>query len=185
MIQNTITNLRNKMTEKMIISVCGLICTECRIYQASQGNKELAEEISTWFRNEMNVHIQPDQINCEGCKESAVAHWSPNCKIMLCARSKKINHCFQCEEYPCEKITEFGRDGISSHMTAIENLERMKEIGIEKWIIEHINEIEETLNNLERNKFSIPERIKTINLSYGRKVDIEFSKRIPKKENHN
>jgi hypothetical protein len=48
---------------------------------------------------------------CGGCK-SDVVHpgWCSICHLKSCAREKKIDWCYQCEEYPCKKITAFFED---------------------------------------------------------------------------
>jgi hypothetical protein len=87
-------NMTAENSEKWIISVCGLNCAKCDIYQAGHGN------------------------------------------MMLCAKERRLQHCFQCEDFPCTNINEFSSDGISHHKRTIENSKRMKEIGIEAWIEE-------------------------------------------------
>jgi len=118
------------------ISVCGLNCVKCDIYQAHHGNKKLRDEILEWFRKKRNEILQPEQIRCEGCSGSLEVHWSPDCKMMLCAREQRVQHCFQCEDFPCTKVNEFSSDGTPHHNRTVENSKRMKEIGIEAWIAE-------------------------------------------------
>jgi hypothetical protein len=130
------------MTEKSdrwFISVCGLNCAKCDMYQAGHGNEKLRDEIVEWFRKERNETVKPEQIRCEGCRGSPETHWSPDCKIMLCAKKKALQYCFQCEDFPCNILEEFGSDGISHHKRTLDNLKRMKEIGLERWIAEQQN----------------------------------------------
>ena len=121
---------------KWSISVCGLNCAKCDIYSASHGNEKLRDEIVEWFKKERNETIKPEQVRCEGCRGPLDAHWSPDCKMMLCARKRGLQHCFQCEDFPCTSVNEFGSDGVSHHKRTIENSKRMKEIGIKPWIKE-------------------------------------------------
>jgi len=102
------------------IAVCGLNCAKCDIYSASHGNEK----------------IKPEHVRCEGCRGSLDTHWSSECKMMLCARKRGFQYCFQCEDFPCTSVNEFSSDGISHHKRTIENSKRMKEIGIEAWIKE-------------------------------------------------
>lgn len=122
--------------EKWDISVCGLNCAKCDIYQAYHGDEKLRDEIVEWFRREQNETVGPEQIACDGCRGSVEVHWSPECKMMLCARERGLQHCFQCEEFPCAIVNEFASDGVSHHERTVRNAKRMREIGIEAWIEE-------------------------------------------------
>ncbi len=61
----------------MIESRCGLICSEC-----------------------------PDRedYGCEGCISSPVGYWGTPCEIKECCEVKKITHCGQCADFPCEML---------------------------------------------------------------------------------
>lgn len=121
---------------KWSISVCSLNCAKCDMYHASHGNEKLRDEIIEWFKKERNETIKPEQVRCEGCRGPLDAHWSSDCKMMLCAKERGLQYCFQCKDFPCTNVNEFGSDGISHHKKTVENSKRMKEIGIEAWIAE-------------------------------------------------
>jgi hypothetical protein len=123
-------------SDEWVISICGLNCAKCDIYKAGHGNEELRDEIVEWFRKEHDEDIKPDQVGCEGCRGSLSVHWSPECRIILCARNREIEYCFQCTDFPCTILAEFSSDGISHHKRTIENLKRMKQNGIKAWIDE-------------------------------------------------
>ena len=40
---------------------------------------------------------------------------------------------------PCDKIQAFASDGHDHHRITVENLKRMREIGLDKWLSEHKN----------------------------------------------
>lgn len=44
-------------SQKWLISVCGLNCAKCYIYQAGHGNDKLRDEIMEWFRKERNEAV--------------------------------------------------------------------------------------------------------------------------------
>lgn len=123
-------------SEKWLISVCGLNCAKCDIYLAGRGNEKLRNEMIEWFKKERNKTIKPEQVKCDGCRGPLDAHWSSDCKMMLCAKNRGLQYCFQCEDFPCAHVNEFGSDGISHHKRTVENSKRMKEIGIDAWIEE-------------------------------------------------
>ena len=128
--------MKTKNLEKWSIAVCGLNCAKCDMYQASHGNEKLRDEIIEWFKKERNETIKPEQIRCEGCRGPLDTHWSSDCKMMLCAKKRGLQYCFQCKDFPCTSVNEFSSDSIPHHKKTIENAKRMKEIGIEAWIAE-------------------------------------------------
>ena len=128
--------MRAEDSEKWFIAVCGLNCARCDIYLAYHGNEKLRDEIIEWFKKERNETVKPEQMRCDGCRGPLDVHWSSECKMMLCARKRGLQHCFQCDDFPCTSVNEFSSDGISHHKRTVENSKRMKEIGIEAWIAE-------------------------------------------------
>ena len=91
------------------ISVCGLNCAKCKL---------LASD------------------DCKGCRGPLDHHWSPGCEFLPCAREKGVTHCFECDAFPCEKMEAFASDGYDHHRLAVENMKRMREIGLGQWIAE-------------------------------------------------
>jgi hypothetical protein len=118
------------------ISVCGLNCAKCDIYEAGHGNEKTRDETVEWFRKERNEIIEREKIRCDGCRGSLDAHWSSDCKMMLCAKKRGVQYCFQCEDFPCTLLYDFSSDCIPHHRRTVENSRRMKEIGLDAWIEE-------------------------------------------------
>ncbi|NIO37140.1 DUF3795 domain-containing protein [Candidatus Bathyarchaeota archaeon] len=128
--------MKLKNSDKWVISVCGLNCAKCDIYEAGHGNEKARNEILEWFKKEQNQILKPEDIRCDGCRGSPENHWSSDCKMMLCAKKRGIQYCFQCRDFPCTLLKEFSSDGISHHKRTVENLKNVKEIGINVWIEE-------------------------------------------------
>jgi len=122
--------------KKWSVSICGLNCAKCDIYEAGHGDKKKRDEIVEWFRKERNETVKPEQVRCDACRGSLDLHWSPDCKMMLCARKRRIQYCFECESFPCGLVEEFATDGMEHHRRAVERSKRVKEIGFEPWIAE-------------------------------------------------
>ena len=118
------------------ISACGLNCAKCDMNEACHGNEAKRNQIVEWFREVRNETVKPEQIVCEGCRGPLASHWSPECGMMLCTREKGLTYCFECEDFPCAIVDEFASNGISHHGRTVENMKRMKEIGLEAWIEE-------------------------------------------------
>ncbi|MHA2186182.1 MAG: DUF3795 domain-containing protein [Promethearchaeota archaeon] len=96
-------------TEEWDISVCGLNCAKCNLYHTNE---------------------------CGKCRGPVEAHWSPDCIFLPCAREKGHQYCFECDEFPCQNLEDFAFDGYDHHKQTVENMKRMREIGIEEWIAE-------------------------------------------------
>lgn len=95
--------------EKMI-AVCGLVCTECPAFIATQKEddnerKKVAEQWSKEFK----VELKPEDINCDGCVADSERLFSHTkvCEIRKCGLDKKVANCAYCDEYACEKLTDF------------------------------------------------------------------------------
>ena len=117
-----------------MVANCGLNCAKCDIYEAGHGNEEKRNEILAWFKEKRNKILKPEQIDCEGCSGPLDAHWSEDCKIMVCAREKSVQYCFQCKDFPCSILNAFSSDGNSNHRKTVENLDKMKQSGVDVWI---------------------------------------------------
>lgn len=92
--------------------ICGLFCGICQAYPAY----------------------------CEGCLSDKVAAPCVECShgFRTCAKKHKVTRCFECVEFPCERIKQFSQDhivnGICHHAHVIEDLQLMKEIGVSVWV---------------------------------------------------
>lgn len=118
-----------------LVGICGLYCGTCPNYLAYHENdSEQLQKIS----QAMGIPI--DEIHCDGCLSDKVM---PNCVecrhgFRTCARDKKVTWCFQCPEFPCQRLKDFTSvhivNGISHHAHVIDDLQYMKEHGIEQWV---------------------------------------------------
>jgi hypothetical protein len=94
--------------EKMI-AYCGINCTECPAYIATQKNDDrLRAETAKKWSEMFKASIKPQDINCDGCVTDSQRLFSQVsvCEIRKCARNKNIKYCAYCAEYPCPKLKE-------------------------------------------------------------------------------
>jgi hypothetical protein len=126
----------SKKSNNWAIAFCGLNCAKCDMYEAGHGDEKKRDEIYTWFKEKRNKILKPEQITCEGCKGPLGTHWSEDCKMMTCAKKKGVQYCFECADFPCSILNTFASDGAPHHKRTVENLKRMKKIGIDAWIAE-------------------------------------------------
>ncbi|MBQ9792762.1 MAG: DUF3795 domain-containing protein [Clostridia bacterium] len=109
----------NKIPNEKCASICGLFCGACPP-----------------FPNE-----------CHGCFSDFVREPCKNCSkhgFLECATKHNVVRCYECNEFPCNKLKEFSTkpviNGICNHANIISDLQKMKEIGVSQWVNEKTNE---------------------------------------------
>jgi len=92
-----------------IIGICGISCTDCSAFKATQENddskrRQVAEEWSKTYHSE----IRPDQIKCNGCLPDLGIHQQLHvCEIRKCGIQRKAKNCAHCVDYKCERLSKF------------------------------------------------------------------------------
>jgi hypothetical protein len=108
------------MDKKKLVARCGLWCGACRAYLLQK--KDLFEE-------------KGYKRGCNGCwvQNKNCAFLRKKCPYL----GKTLDFCFECHLMPCEPLEKLN-DGYKKryHVNLVENLRRMKEIGLDKWISE-------------------------------------------------
>ena len=109
----------NRIPNEECASICGLFCGACPAF--------------------------PDV--CHGCFSDYVRECCKNCAdhgFLDCAVSHNVTRCYECKEFPCDKLREFSTkpviNGICNHANVIPDSLRMKEVGVSQWIVEKIAE---------------------------------------------
>lgn len=102
----------NKENEKMteMIANCGIVCTRCPAYIATQKNDDaLREKTAAEWSKMFHADIKPGDINCLGCLSQSRPLFSHcfQCEIRKCCREKQVANCAACSEFPCKKISDF------------------------------------------------------------------------------
>ena len=92
--------------KKELLSPCGLWCGVCSIYIAHKNNNlKFKEKLLPIYKAFAKVL---DDIACTGClSEGTVFPVCQVCAIKKCCKDKKIDGCYQCEEFPCKYIDNF------------------------------------------------------------------------------
>lgn len=89
----------------VIIAYCGLNCSECPAYLATQKEdlKEIEKVSKEWSSESMS--FKPEEIYYDGCKgEGRLFSWCSECPIKSCCQEKGIQNCAYCEDYFCENL---------------------------------------------------------------------------------
>lgn len=107
---------------------CGLYCGACEVLIANK-NGEVEKLAKAW-------NMKTKELRCHGCKTETTASFCATCDVKKCAENKKVDFCFQCNEYPCARLVEFKNDKYPHHSVVLKNLDSIREKGINKWLEE-------------------------------------------------
>ncbi|MDD3155038.1 MAG: DUF3795 domain-containing protein [Victivallaceae bacterium] len=94
------------------IAPCGLVCSRCDAYRATQENSPEKLELvaADWRRLYQCDDIKAEFISCDGCMTEngrKCYHCEHQCEIRKCAVEKKVAVCSECEQYPCKMLSGF------------------------------------------------------------------------------
>ncbi|MBW1650320.1 MAG: DUF3795 domain-containing protein [Deltaproteobacteria bacterium] len=94
-----------------MIGYCGLNCSECEAYIATQNNDDAKRtDTAKQWSNRYNADIKPEDINCNGClseNKKRFFYCENRCEIRKCCVSKKITSCAVCPDYKCKLLMDF------------------------------------------------------------------------------
>lgn len=118
-----------------LIGCCGLICSRCQVYEATQNQDEelraaVYQRQIDWghgdrFRELYDQEYLVEDVSCDGCPtQSPYAFWYiENCLMRTCALGKGHPNCAHCSEYPCDILQEFFD---KPHVNARETLDEIR-----------------------------------------------------------
>lgn len=125
------------MPQEHLAAVCGLYCGACVIYRALHDNnqtriEEFLPDISS------RLGATNDNLQCDGCLSGGrLTKYCQHCAIRLCSIDKPgVTRCSDCPDFPCPLVTDFNNDGMRHHAEVLDNLQRMREIGVTAWLTE-------------------------------------------------
>ncbi len=93
-----------------MIAFCGLCCTECPTFLATQNDDDNARaKTAAMYAEKFGFDMKPQEINCDGCHSEGgrLISYCRSCDIRKCGQEKGIENCVLCDEQPCEKLTGF------------------------------------------------------------------------------
>jgi hypothetical protein len=105
-----VTKEKGKEKGKKITAYCGLQCSDCPAYIATQKNDDaLRAETARKWSEMFKSDIKAADINCDGCPTGSqrLFGYCTTCAIRKCAREKKLATCASCPEYSCQRLDEF------------------------------------------------------------------------------
>ncbi len=94
-----------------MVAFCGLVCTNCPAYIATQADDRAAlEQVAAQWREEYNApDITVESVICDGCvtdDKRHCGHWY-DCDIRACGAERGVANCAHCPDYACEKLERF------------------------------------------------------------------------------
>ena len=120
--------------KRELLAPCGLYCGVCRIYQAHQNN-----DLEFKKKNLPTLHDYGaksiDDIACNGClSDGVVFHFCRTCSIKDCIKSKEIEGCYVCDDFPCKIITHWP-DPLEKKVM-LRAVATWRKLGTGKWVQE-------------------------------------------------
>lgn len=109
-----------------MIAYCGLVCTGCPAYIATQENSDTLRKqvVDKWSSDQYPIKIE--DINCDGCLSTGkrLIKFCNECEVRACGIEKEVENCAHCENYACSKLEKLW--SMISSTEAKERLENIK-----------------------------------------------------------
>jgi hypothetical protein len=96
-----------------MVAYCGIVCTECPAYIATQKDDDSERrKVAKQWSDMFEVEIRPESINCDGCLTSGgrLIDYCATCEIRKCGVEKDVENCAHCDDYVCERLGKWFQD---------------------------------------------------------------------------
>ena len=115
-------------TEKRnrLVAPCGIDCGICELY-VCRDNQPLMDYL-------ISIGIPREKLPCEGCREieGCCPAIGGLCETYQCIKKKNVEFCFQCGDFPCEKLNPSAdRADVLPHNLKVFNLCTIQRNGVE------------------------------------------------------
>jgi hypothetical protein len=94
-----------------MIGYCGLICTECKAYVATQASDVAAlEQMAAQARDEYSMpDATAESVRCNGCLATSGPQCSYcfECAVRACGNERGVLNCAHCADYSCDRLEAF------------------------------------------------------------------------------
>ncbi len=119
----------NANQELALVSPCGIYCGDCACYKVKD-NPALKPVL-------LSHGIKEEQLPCPGCRavDGNCPHLEARCENYICAEKHQVELCYQCEDFPCEKLHPASdRANMLPHNMKMYSQCYIKRYGIQAWI---------------------------------------------------
>ncbi len=119
--------------KRELTAPCGLDCFNCELHETNLTNK-----LKDLIHKKMS--IPKNEIACKGCRQQNGDHYhlpSEGCATLDCAKSKGVEFCSDCNEFPCSLLAPLAEGAaMYPHNYKVYNLSKIKNIGFDAWVKE-------------------------------------------------
>jgi hypothetical protein len=111
-----------------IIAFCGILCSECPAFVATQAGDEeaLAKQAAEWSSEE--YPLTAEDLWCDGCiyTDKRVTKFCLDCDVRQCALKRGVENCAHCDDFPCEKLEKPWSMSVDARTTLEEIRQKLK-----------------------------------------------------------
>jgi hypothetical protein len=138
------------MSASGLVTYCGLYCGYCGRWRENAVIARLATELAELVDSHGYQHWMPDAVKefdygefrralgffskkdswliChKGCKRG---DGRPDCEVRDCCRERGLDLCFECKEFPCERV--------KGNERMVEGAKEYRKMGKEKWLRQQV-----------------------------------------------
>ena len=115
--------------DKQFAAVCGLYCPGCTLYIGS------TEEPDRLAATAGRFNVTVEEARCLGCRSDVRSFYCRECEIKKCADEKGLEFCAQCNEYPCQMLSQFQAQ-MPHRAELFEDGKRVRDVGYVQWFSE-------------------------------------------------
>jgi hypothetical protein len=112
-----------------LVAPCGIDCGICELYTCGHDHE--------LFNKLIEMDMPKEKLPCDGCRsvEGACPVIGEICETYKCALEKKVEFCYDCNEFPCERLQPAAdRAVILPHNMKIFNLCTIKHMGLDAFV---------------------------------------------------
>ncbi len=118
----------NKESKEFIMTAyCGISCGDCECHKAKDDPKLMEYLTGRGIQN----------LPCEGCREveGKCPVLGGVCETYQCAADKKVDFCYECDEFPCSKLNPAAdRANLLPHNLKVYNLCYIQRHGLDEFV---------------------------------------------------
>ena len=130
-------NKENEVDDlKSSTAVCGIDCFNCELFHTNIDSffENLSDDRKTAI---VSGGLTKEKLRCKGCRISGCTFIPEKCETLECAKSKHVDFCFECSDFPCSKLQPLAEGAARyPHNLKVYNLMAIKCKGLEKWASE-------------------------------------------------
>ena len=119
----------NTASDITMVAPCGINCGDCECHKAKD-NPSLMDYL-------VGRGIKKEVLPCSGCRsiKGNCPVIAGTCATYTCVTGRAIDFCYQCPEFPCEKLNPAAdRANVLPHNLKVFNLCCIQQQGLDRWL---------------------------------------------------